>query len=472
MQRNHLSHGNDLPDEGAPRWSAPVMTGPLRTAWLWARHHLGAFFLFNFLVITSVLTLALAIALATYVEYVQRPRVKIVTEVYSANLAALIISVQSVPPSQRDAHIDGLSRLSGGKVAAGDPDTWGLVEPTSSLVRDFFGALREKLPAYSIAFTPPPHDGASALLWIAVPVDQGRTRWVRMDLPTSMSVPPLNLALALLLMVVITSAATAYLITATRRKLAWVAQALDGFDARTGRMSNLPPGKPDDDMLELSTRFERMSVRLFEAQAERTLLMTGVSRDLDELVHRLLQVQPRASTPAEALQCIADMQRVVLQFRDFAQADPNEQPRPLDLSPLLTELAAQASRPDAPVTLNLDGLPYTDLRPSSARRVFGNLLENAIHYGARGVELQASLDQGWIVVRVLDRGPGVSDHELALMGRPFYRTDAARAQRPGSGLGIAIARQQVEAHGGSLRLARRPGGGMQVEVWLRLSTLT
>ncbi|WP_167784578.1 ATP-binding protein [Ramlibacter rhizophilus] len=427
----------------------------------------GAVFLFHFVVIVAVLSLTTALFGIAFEHFVQRPRVRMAAEVYAANFEALVTAVQSNPVPERLALLRKLGQMSNDLVAEDDPTAWPLVEPNQLLVQDFLFSLRERLPRYDVAFTP----GPRPLLWLSVPVDVGRTAWVRMDLGPFVSVRAAHLTIVVFLAVLTASAGTAYLITSLRRRLSWVAEALDRMDPRSGRLDTVPPVSPGSDPLELASHLRGMASRVAEVQAERTLLMVGVARDLEELVQNFRRAQPATTLSPEAARYADDMQRVVRRFSEFAQSPAGEEVQQLDLDPLLSELALQLARPDIPVRMQLGGLPYTDLRPSAARQIFGNLLDNAVRYGGEAVEVSSSVEHGWVVVRILDRGPGLTEQELVLVGRPFYRTERARSRAAGSGLGIAIARQQAEAHGGVVRLSPRPGGGLQVEVWLRPARL-
>lgn len=92
-----------------------------------------------------------------------------------------------------------------------------------------------------------------------------------------------------------------------------------------------------------------------------------------------------------------------------------------------------------------------------------NLLKNAIESGSDpdAIELEVAMVDGGVELCVLDRGKGMSDDTLAKATLPFYST-----KKTGSGLGLALCREIVDAHGGRLRMAGRPGGGVAVVIWL------
>jgi len=90
-----------------------------------------------------------------------------------------------------------------------------------------------------------------------------------------------------------------------------------------------------------------------------------------------------------------------------------------------------------------------------------NKIDNAARHGDGRVEVE--LREGVLTVR--DHGPGIAADDLPYVFDRFYRSTAARG-RPGSGLGLAIVRQAAEAHGGSVRAGRAPGGGAELTLAL------
>lgn len=119
-------------------------------------------------------------------------------------------------------------------------------------------------------------------------------------------------------------------------------------------------------------------------------------------------------------------------------------------------------------------LPTTPTHPELAcdrrrlRQVVDNLVSNAIKYSPPGTEvrLQAEEDaDGW-VVRVSDRGIGMTTEQVARVFDKFYRADAGNTAVGGLGLGMSIAKQLVEAHGGRIRVDSCKGEGTTVTVFL------
>ncbi len=104
--------------------------------------------------------------------------------------------------------------------------------------------------------------------------------------------------------------------------------------------------------------------------------------------------------------------------------------------------------------------------PRGLRRLFANLVGNAIRYGERS-EVSWSIADGCAVVLVEDRGPGIDPAEADRLFEPFVRGEASRSRATGgTGLGLAIVRAIASRHGGQATLENRNGGGARARVSL------
>ena len=113
------------------------------------------------------------------------------------------------------------------------------------------------------------------------------------------------------------------------------------------------------------------------------------------------------------------------------------------------------------VTRVPDGLPAVSLDYVEIDQVLSNLVENATRYAPAGSEISVSAQRanGEVRVAVEDRGPGVPPSAVPHLFDPFYRVADGTPRPAGLGLGLAVAKGLVEAHGGRIWVENRPGGG-------------
>jgi two-component system, OmpR family, sensor histidine kinase KdpD len=124
--------------------------------------------------------------------------------------------------------------------------------------------------------------------------------------------------------------------------------------------------------------------------------------------------------------------------------------------------------PAARFSLSLDpDLPLVRADAAQLERAFANLLENGARYsGGHPVSVRARVTGGRLLVRVVDRGPGIPPAQRDRVFEPFYRAGSASAGHRGSGLGLAIVRGFVEANGGKVWVESLPGQGTSFVVEL------
>jgi two-component system sensor histidine kinase KdpD len=145
-----------------------------------------------------------------------------------------------------------------------------------------------------------------------------------------------------------------------------------------------------------------------------------------------------------------------------------------DLRSLIEEVAGRLRSVTAGHRVVLD-LPE-DLQPLNfdyveIDQVLSNLIENAVKYTPRGSEIRVSVrcESGKVAVAVSDTGPGIPREALPRLFDAFYRAPSEGGGPKGSGLGLAVAKGIVEAHGGRIEAENRPEGGACFTFTLPLS---
>lgn len=217
--------------------------------------------------------------------------------------------------------------------------------------------------------------------------------------------------------------------------------------------------------------FNGMRQRILRFMNQRTEMLAAVSHDLRTPLTRMkleLAMLERKDDPAlaELRSDVAEMERLVESYLQFARGEGREQPEPVAIAPLLAEIAERAGRAGAVVEVNApDGL-VLPLRALAIRRCLGNLVDNAARYG-RHIRIAATAQPQHVTVTIEDDGPGIPAGRREDVFQPFVRLDASRnPQTGGVGLGLTIARDVVLSHGGEIELGDSPLGGLQVTLRL------
>ncbi|GGX55467.1 sensor histidine kinase [Streptomyces minutiscleroticus] len=174
---------------------------------------------------------------------------------------------------------------------------------------------------------------------------------------------------------------------------------------------------------------------------------------------------------AGAVEDTVRLERLAADLLLLARLDAGERPQDgrVDLAALAREELAQRTTDRVPVDLDLaDGVSaeVTGSRGQLAR-VLGNLLDNAQRHARSRITVSVRTGDGRAVLGVADDGAGVPPAERERVFERFVRLDDARARDDGgAGLGLAIARDVAERHGGSLTVREAPAGGALFELRL------
>ncbi|GAJ28235.1 ATP-binding protein [Acidomonas methanolica] len=264
----------------------------------------------------------------------------------------------------------------------------------------------------------------------------------------------------------------------TQRLIAPLGTLVSAADA-LGKDVNAPPlpeGGPTE-LRRAAQAFNTMAANVRRLINDRVLMLTAIGHDLRTPITRLKLRSEFIEDDELRDKFLADldeMEAMVAAMLEFGRDTANREPKVrLDLSALLSTVADEAAEsmphlaehitldtPDHPVLVAARSLPL--------KRALMNLVINALKYGGSAhITLRTPTDDAMTTIVIEDDGPGLPDKELERMFEPFVRAESSRNRETGgTGLGLAIARSVLRGHGGDIRLANRPSGGLRAVVTL------
>jgi signal transduction histidine kinase len=193
-----------------------------------------------------------------------------------------------------------------------------------------------------------------------------------------------------------------------------------------------------------------MQARLRALIADRTKTLAAVAHDMRTPLMRLRLAAENA--PPEQRERMAkeigEVEALVASFIAFARDDPAEEARVrLDLAALLQSIADDHCEAGRDVTFAGDERLVVTGQSLGLKRLFGNLVENALKYGAVA-RIKLAHEEGCVVIDVEDDGPGIPAAQRETVFEPFVRLNEEGTR--GAGLGLAAAQSIARAHGGEI----------------------
>jgi signal transduction histidine kinase len=250
-----------------------------------------------------------------------------------------------------------------------------------------------------------------------------------------------------------------------------------------GALKQHVPVRSKDELGELAAAFNQMSADLDRLNLARRQMTADIAHDLrspltviggyvESMREGVLKPTPERLDTIHAE--VQHLQRLVEDLRTLSQADAGiltlnrVSLKPLDLLERMAKsYEHQASQVKVALEVQAPGdLPEVELDPDRMTQVFGNLISNALRYTPEGgrIRLAAEREEDRLVFSVQDTGQGIPAEALPHIFDRFYRADPARSQGSESGLGLAIARSIVEAHGGSIAAESEEGEGTKMRI--------
>jgi two-component system osmolarity sensor histidine kinase EnvZ len=430
-----------------------------------------------FLLIATLMLLAVAAWLAIFREAEIEPRARLlaqmVTSVANLTRAALL----AARPEHRHDLLAELSDTEGVHVYPAEEDDQIEPPPPLPLTHRIEALLHERLgPETQLAFMLNGEPGLFVRFrifagkdgdfWLALP---------RERLERHVPLRWLGWGAAVLLLSLVGAWLIVFRITRPLKALEHAAQ-------KVGAGGTAPPLaiRGPQEIVAVTQAFNQMSANLRQMEEDRSLLLAGISHDLRTPLTRLrmeAELSVADATARAGMEAdIIEMDRTIGQFLDFARPQTQEAAgvETIDLSALLAEIASRYGEsvtcsPCRPASADFSDAWCVNARPHALRRAIVNLTENALRHGsgAGPIELALTRDNGEIVIAIRDRGPGIAPADVERLKQPFTRGETARTGASGAGLGLAIVERILRAQGGHLELLPRAGGGLVAQIRLK-----
>jgi signal transduction histidine kinase len=271
----------------------------------------------------------------------------------------------------------------------------------------------------------------------------------------------------------------AYWLTSSLRRFSEAASAV-----AKGDLDHTVPTTGPAEVQSLARSFNDMVARVKTSQLAQRDFVANVSHELKTPLTSIQGfsqaiLDGAEQNPAHAARIINDeasrMRRLVDGLLDLARLDAGQaalQRGPTDLGAILhstiEKLTLRANEKDVTLRADIQPLPSVVADGDRLAPVFANLLDNALKHTPSGgtVTLSATAAAGAVTVAVADTGAGIPANDLSRIFERFYRVDKSRAAGQGYGIGLAISKEIVQAHGGAISAESVVGLGTKFTVRL------
>lgn len=221
--------------------------------------------------------------------------------------------------------------------------------------------------------------------------------------------------------------------------------------------------------------FNKMQNRLRRFVDDRTRMLAAISHDLRTPLTTLrlrAELLEDGEHKQKILETLNEMQRMIEATLAFARDDAShEETRLSDLGSIIDSIASDLDDMGYAAAFTDSGAAPYKCRPIALKRALRNLMENAVRYGTEAhVSLRHETGEE-VTITIDDNGPGIPKDKMESVFDPFYRLETSRSQETGGiGLGLAIARTVIQAHGGTIVLSNREVGGLRATIHLPATT--
>lgn len=253
--------------------------------------------------------------------------------------------------------------------------------------------------------------------------------------------------------------------------LAALRRRTESFSASGAAAEPLPLKGPED-VAGLTAAHNAMEARIAAMLDEKDVMLGAIGHDLKTPLAALrvrVESVENDTQRAKMSATIEEITRTLDEILDLARIGRNDAPaEDVEMNALVASVVEEFEDTGKDVSFEAGSRIVAPVHLTWIKRGLRNLISNAVRY-AGAAQVSLARENGSLVIRIEDDGPGIPESQLATMLEPFARGEASRNRATGgAGLGLTIARAVAEQHGGELALSNRQEGGLRAELRLPL----
>ena len=218
-----------------------------------------------------------------------------------------------------------------------------------------------------------------------------------------------------------------------------------------------------------SSAFLKMRDRITKQIDQRTDMLSGISHDLRTPLTRMkleLAMIENQKEHKHLIKDIEEMEEMLQGYIAFAKGEQEEQIKTVDFNLYLKEIVKTETKhhKKGSVDLHLEQNIETNIKPKAFKRALANIISNGCKY-ANNIWITAGIRGDYIEIMIDDNGKGNPKESREDAFKPFVRMEKSRNKKTGGiGLGLSVARDIINSHGGSIYLNDSPHKGLRVTI--------
>ena len=236
---------------------------------------------------------------------------------------------------------------------------------------------------------------------------------------------------------------------------------------RFGKGKNIKDFKPSGakEVRRVANAFKIMKERIENSITQRNKMFSSISHDIRTILTRMkLNLELHKLNKSGLKKDLVEMEEMVEEYLKYAKGEEKEKIQKINIVSLLNLIKKRYSKKN--IYFKNNKKINISVRPNSIKRCINNLLSNSLKF-SKNIEITCSRKNNYVEIIIDDDGPGIPKKERSKVLQPFYRVESSRNRGTGGiGLGITIATDIINNHGGNFFLEKSPLDGLRTRIYL------